>query len=64
MRMILLSALIAVGVGLIAMPSMAAPASGSAVGQATAAISLRSGAACVVRRSCNAKCCLIRRVCR
>ena len=58
MRMLLLSALTAVSVGVIAMPSMAAPASGAAVGQATAAISLRSGAAC------NAKCCLIRRICR
>jgi hypothetical protein len=65
MRIIAFSGLIILAVSLVGpSPGMAAPANGYAVDQASAATSLRTAAACVVRRSCNAKCCLIRRVCR
>ena len=65
MRIIALSGLIVLAVSLAGpSPGMAAPANGSAVDRAAAATSLQTAAACVVRRSCNAKCCLIRRICR
>jgi hypothetical protein len=64
MRMILLSALMALGIGLIgAPPTMAGPASGQAIRQALAEMSLVTQVPCARRRVCGPRGCVMRRVC-
>jgi hypothetical protein len=64
MRMILLSALMALGIGLIGTsPTMAGPANGQAISQALAETSLVTQVPCARRRVCGRRGCVTRRVC-